>query len=98
VSTTSVETGGKHTIRSPLNPNLFSKIFQKTFLTFYLPSLFDWGGKSNQNFFPSKFISNFFLKSQNRYPVYPPFFIGAAKVHPTLVSIQIFFQKFLSTP
>jgi hypothetical protein len=76
----------------------FFKNFSEPHPNFYLPSLFDWGGKSNQNFFSSKFISKFFFKSQNRCPVYPPFFIGAAKVQQAFVSFQIFFQKFFFTP
>jgi hypothetical protein len=103
VSTTSVETGGKHTIRSPLNPNLFSKIFRNFIrLSYCLPFLIG-AAKVIKFSFPPNFYFKIFSQEPESIFCLPSLFYRGGKstsnfrFNPNLFS-KIFIYSFLSLP
>jgi hypothetical protein len=71
----------------------FFKNFSEPHPNFYLPSLFDWGGKSNQNFFSSKFISKFFFQEPEPMSRLPSLFYRGGKSTTSFRFIPNLFSK-----
>ena len=73
----------------------FFKNFSKLYPTFLLPSLFDWGGKSNQIFFSSKFLfQNFFSRARIDFLFTLPFLSGRQKYIQLPFQSKSFFKNF----